>query len=556
MNELFGLQKLLIQSSSILKSESETEILFKTASYEEIKRNIIEALRIHQSIPDLIRRITIVMTLPDKSSLLEIHTSPSLSQIEAESLSTTGHSLLKQYDNIPLIGKLIRILETGEVCTPIQFLQELCSSQNELQSAGFEINVEGSLSKTPLVNLKTQDFHSLGLDVYVLVFMSVIGFQNFLLKDSGQSFYNRIQNQGKNSLVCLGDLSSTILGQYYGITTLWDIDIDLKKNVEENLTPHRLIESTRFFDKISSPGVSSRLVVPDFFKVSGSLPDELSSLDIVLNSLWIYYSILAFSSYAIEEDKPHCWHIRIIGSKTLESKLDMTNGRVSLDGTALPTDLSGFEQLMIWAFEEKDAVKVSITRRTSALHSSTYAQLIKNASSIKVSAEAAYDLYIQESVAEVLNIQQKLSEYLLDWSQKDIEHRMKLDTTLSFAAFGGFTSVVGILVVLLTQASTSDAISTLARIIPPFLIVYLIISIFRIEQINSAYLSFLDEHLKQISYYKRILGEGVVKDIAGELEREELKRKFSRKRIGYLITILVMIAVILIYWLSTFGPSQ
>jgi len=241
------------------------------------------------------------------------------------------------------------------------------------------------------------------------------------------------------------------------------------------------------------------------------------------------------------------WQIRINGKKILEEnvKIDdheggwvlktLTSERVESDVLITNDMVSSFVEVFQWTYEIRETDRLSVLRNIITLYTTTMEGLIEDIDEIFGSSKSNFQFYAEESVDEFLEMQQDVSNYLLETQREISELRRSLANNLSrdlFRVFGFLIVVwVGIFLQLERIATVQNALSL--SLVP--VILYLILSIRAVMGLSQQFISIEERRDSYYEMYKRQLSEEFFDDIVDSDEDQRISSQFQTDKCIYYI---------------------
>jgi len=533
-NETLGIvffEKQKIKSKEFIKITN--ELLALVSSSSEIKIQCVANLHISET-----------------DDVITIQFSPSLRKLDVDEIPRESLEIIERFNSSLILERLLGVFQEGELYETQDFISDLKHDQNFFVEQGFYWSTTISISKKLFETELRNELSSLGLESAAVLFTGRDGFLGFLKSGDSRFLFERAILTTGTLVIAIGGMNTPLAGPFLILTDLWNLKadkLDKAKNVLQDASI--LKQKTDFLLKVISPAAIEKFVVPDFFEIAMDQENQEASQYIsILNMLEAFYAILAISSHAILDQKSGVWKIRIIGSKTIQSDLILHNHRISLDSESTTHDIQPLIALYHWIFDDLNQAKVALARRTIALHVSTFKDFIIESRRIQLSSEAAYNLYLDETVSEIMETRQRFTEYLLEWTKKDIELKMKLRDVTSETALGGLGSIIGTAIGLAAQHFQPQTTSIVLFVVPIAFILYLVLVIYGLEQLDETIGTYTNHHEKQLDFYERILGKTFTQQVVGIESPSQIRKNFHKTVSNYQKALVILSVISLLAW--------
>ena len=492
--------------------------------------------------------------ISETDDVITIQFSSSLRKLDVDEIPRESLEIIERCNGSLILERLLGVFQEGELYETQNFISDLKHDQNFFVEQGFYWSTTISISKKLFETELRNELSSLGLESAAVLFTGRDGFLGFLKSGDSQFLFERAIQTTGTLVIAIGGMNTPLAGPFLILTDLWNLKADKLDKARSVLQDASILkQKTDFLLKVISPVVIEKFVVPDFFEITLDLENQEDSQYIsILNMLEAFYTILTISSHAILDQESGVWKIKIIGSKTIQSDLILHNHRISIDSEPITHDIQPLITLYHWIFDDLNQAKVALARRTIALHVSTFKDFIIESRRIQLSSEAAYNLYLDETVSEILETRPRFTEYLLEWTKKDIELKMKLRDVTSETALGGLGSIIGTAIGLAAQHFQPQTTSIVLFVVPIAFILYLVLVIYGLEQLDETIVTYTDHHEKQLDFYERILGKAFTQQVVGIESPSQIRGNFHRTIVNYqkaLVTLSIISLLVWFYWL-------
>ena len=365
---------------------------------------------------------------------------------------------------------------------------------------------------------------------------------------SDENYLNIINSITEQSgvIICVGNLNEMASNDFILLTNLWDLDNNIDYISKTGKKLQDLKRTIDFLRKNSPSNIRDYICPPSVFQFESiGTNSELAS---ILESLQLFTAILPLATNAISKDNNLSWLLQISGLKTIEGIIQYGNGITEINDIDYRSHLSGILKLYHWAFDDFDEAKVRLVRLTIAMDALDFNDFLNNPSRIHNSAVAAYNLYLDQTISEVMKTKQDFTNETQKWIEKDIDMKIKLEGILNEAVYGAIGTIIAIIVGILSQNFSLEAMKIILLSAPLLFAASIVVGLNRIKHVDVIYDQYLDSHMRLIDYYTRILGEQMLLEITDTLKRNEIKQRFSdllkrNNRIFY-----ILLAISLITW--------
>jgi hypothetical protein len=529
---------------------------------QELAKMISQLVNLFSSDMKLSLQCVTSLHLTDSVSEINSQLSASMSKIEVDEIFHDSLEFLKNHNRSAIVRGLLGVYQDGEIYEIDDFISDLKADSNLFTDSGFYWNIAVSMSKNSFEERLEKDLSSLGLTSRAVFFVNVETFKEFLQHCNPKTVFERaLQNTG-NLVIAIGGLNTTYAGPFLILTDLWDLkNINLSKAKDNLYDFNTLKKRTDFFQKVVSSSIIDAFVVPDFFELTldSSTTDEHQVIP-YFDILSAFHALLAISSYAIFDRETDLWSLKIAGSKTIQTQLRLVDNEIILDGEPFSGDTGPLLSLYHSIFDDLSLARVALARRTIALYSSTFREFLLESRRIQISLEAVYNQYLDETVSEILETQQRFAEYLLEWTKKDLELKMELRDIISKTALGGLGSILSVVISLVAQQIQPQAANIALFVVPIAFAIYLGIIIVELGQLSDTISSYTEHHENQLNFYQRILGKEFIQQIAKIESPKKISEHFQSKIRWYqwgLVGLVIISLCLWFYWLANgYFPFQ
>jgi hypothetical protein len=503
-------------------------------------------LSLHEEMNELSVEFNAHMIL-DQNVVLTVSLTPSLRAISVDTLSVRAREDISDAVRFDSVELLLSVVDRGSIHRPQKWANSLRNDSSQLSGLGVEWRVVTSISKKPIEDFVKERWESAGINAEVLTFVSLDGLLQYMKSSRHTEIASRSLNGSGKLILAVGELEYTGASRHLIVTDIWLTDEEAKAEVIRLGPLEEMHERHRFFSQVVSANLQEGAVIPDLFEVDfDETRDDLNAVKDLFQSLEMLHALLALASYRANTGDWNSWNIKFIGAKTIEGVVVFEDGEVKAEGRHVEDIFKPVIDFYHWTFDDMNAAKVSMSRKTIALNSSSVPDFLNNVESVRKSAEAAFNLYIEQAVSAILETRQKFMEFLQDWTGKDIDLKLSLNQVIYSATCGGFGAILGALVGVVTQPLSPATANLILISFPILFVLYLVLSITRISQLTGVFQSYLEQHMRSIAYYGTVLGEDTVKAIAGIVSKDEIEKEFMDKRFTNLIVMAIMIVLSLV----------
>ncbi len=503
-------------------------------------------LSLHKEMDELSVEFNAHMIL-DQNIVLTVSLTPTLNAISVDTLSARAREDISDAVGFDSVKLLLSVVDRRAIHRPQKWANLLRNDSSQLSGLGVEWRVVTSISKKPIEDFVKERWESAGINAEVLTFVSVDGLLQYMKSSRHTEIASRSLNGSGKLILAVGELEYTGASRHLIVTDIWLTDEEVKAEVIRLGPLEEMHERYRFFSQVVSANLQEGAVIPDLFEVDfDETRDDLNAVKDLFQSLEMLYALLALASYRANTGDWNSWNIKFIGAKTIEGIVVFEDGEVKAEGRHVEDILKPVIDFYHWTFDDMNAAKVLMSRKTVALNSSSILDFLNNVESVRKSAEAAFNLYVERVVSAILETRQKFMEFLQDWTDKDINLRLSLNQVLYSATYGGFGAILGALVGIVAQPLSPATANIILISFPVLFILYLVLGIIRISHLTGVFQSYLEQHMRSIAYYGAVLGEDAVKAIAGIVSKDEIKKEFMDKKFTNLIVMAIMIILSLV----------
>lgn len=533
-----------------IKETAETIDISCVMSPLEFSVLVENLIPLHQANERLIQMsASLKMSMFDEDVTISV--SPLTSQLDVNEISPNNVKQLKAHESIRVISQVLSLYQDGEVQDSWNFLQGCIDDADSLYRSGYEWDIAVSIAKSPFNNQLQAQMESNGFQSEILLFMNTTTFLQYLADDFHSDLYYKALAGSGRLVVAIGDWKTPVCGKYIGLCDLYHFSDVASTLLMQMSSSENLDAFHGFLEKVTSPGIGRMLVNPVFFEVVMESREDQHQSEVIgrLGTLALFYALLVLSSHVDFDEEQKVCNLQITGDKTLQSKVSLDSKGLIVDGNSnVDIAVESFMQFYHWATDERNRAQIAIARKTILLYSAQFTDLLEAPKRIMMSAEAAFNLWVNQAVTEVLEINQRFTEYCLDWTHKDIQMNLELHGITNDTILGGLGSIIGVIVGLVVQSFSSAASSIILLIIPYCLAAFFGILIIRTEQLYTSFKSYLSQHEKQLDYYGRILGKQTIEEITGLEKPFELLKAFRKKKRNYQIFLVLLASASIVIW--------
>lgn len=262
------------------------------------------------------------------------------------------------------------------------------------------------------------------------------------------------------------------------------------------------------------------------------------------------------------------WEVRINGKKLLGAKITLVKdnqnwilrefkSKDEYDDFELTRDtIEAFVDLFKWSYEVRTTDRISVLRNIITLYTTTIKGLLSEVDEIHDSTERNFKFYAEESVDEFIDLQQEVSNYLLETQRQFSDLRRNLTNNLSRDLFRVFTFVIVSWVGIFLRIEKIATIRTAITVSLVPVIIYLALSLWSVYGLNEQYQSLETNRKAYYEMYKSRIDENLLEEITvGQNNEDKISGHFEiDKWIHYiLISTLLALAVYTILDLQLIG---
>ncbi len=481
--------------------------------------------------------------------MITLSLAPSLSEFRIEPIPVDVQNFLGEHNELETINTILEIFDEGVLCEIDSLSSCFKEESDKLGLIGVKFEIDIQISKTSIINKLQEVWKSNGFNLQPIVFLSINEFLRFLKSDNYYIIFESFNNSRKSLLFAVGGLNTLYSGQFSILTDLWMSVEEIKDTVHYVGSMHPVLEKIEFLRQTMPKTLRSTPIFPCIldFDFSASLEEHKEIIRTIRN-IQVFSSLLMLATDTIKSNERNEYDIRITGQKLIEGKVLYKEGILHLDDDINEYDTKEFIELYKWGFEDNKVTRVIILRKTIALHSSILSDILLEATRILHSSESTYQISLDKNIGQMIEIRQKFSEFAQEWTKEDIDLRIKLHEILYNAAYGGFGTLLGIVLAVINRDYQPFAASIVLLVVPILFLGFIVLGILRLKRIEDVFDEYLQQHLRHIKYYNTVLGKETIQAIAGKTEKEELEQEFKqRSRQNYLVLIsLAVIAVVVL----------
>ncbi|MHA1929568.1 MAG: hypothetical protein ACTSV2_13425 [Candidatus Thorarchaeota archaeon] len=480
-----------------------------------------EIIALKNAYPIISIEFAVSLEFTQHEDLLLVITIPMFTQLYIDPIPLLLRSELKNNSNIQIIQKLLDIADNQELCSPQEFFQLIDKDQQNLNNLGINWDIKVSFTKQPFCSILRDKHALIGIDSYVLLFFESKSFIEYMQKTRCFQLYEHFLTEPSRVIICIGDFDGTISNDYFTLTRLWDIHDCLDSIPFYDRA--QLIKQDQIIQDVSPDSLGMKPIFPLVLEFDYiALTKESKEICLALESLEILYILLILSSHAVCEPDRNIWNISFIGSKTLQTEILFKNCELLINGKIIIANIRSLSALFNWCIDDYYKSRILMTRRTIALHSSSVMEFIENANDAYSSVIAAYDIYMNETITKILDIRLNFIENFQEWTNRDLDLRMRMQGLLGNTTVGGFGTLLGSTIGLISESLEPSFLSRSLLVIPALYLMYLLIVGFKIRAMDDEFDSYLAHHIRIVKYYSGILGSSVILDIIGVSKDNQL----------------------------------
>jgi len=508
--------------------------------------DLLEAMAaISQALRELRTDMRIRMFLPPDQHEVTMSSSTSISGLVVDPIMPHTRERIHDFQNLVLPSMLAAAYDEQQFLTFADIAREIRGQESELDAAGIGWRVHMEFPKEPIEQIVRRLLVDAHTDFDVMVFVSVGGLEQYLKSQSHMDMIGRVAESSGKMLLAAGDFNGIATGRHLMVANLWMIS-ELRPVLAQALSGLLDVRGKlKFLTRCGPRGPVGTVVAPDFFELDFSGVKRMRILRNLFRELATLHALVSFASDASNVESWNSWTVRVVGAKTLEARLVYNNGRMSIQGQEDGIDDESVMGFYHWAFDDKDESRILMARKTIALHASSFGDFVNHVADVRKSTEAAHNLYLDQVVAEILDTRLKFIEFVQEWTSKDIDLRLKLDRVMYENLYGGFGAILGAAVGIVSRTYDVTVTKILLTAAPLLFIMYLVVGLARTERLTSVFKTYLDQHMRLITYYTSVLGKDIVANLAGSFTREKIESGFRTKRKQNLVvgTLLAVVAL-------------
>jgi len=247
------------------------------------------------------------------------------------------------------------------------------------------------------------------------------------------------------------------------------------------------------------------------------------------------FGILGVSN--VSRVTPDGWQVRINGRRVIEANLNLNWGE---DGLALEEESSddgltdvdretveSFVDLFNWIYSSRTTDRISVFRNITTLYSTTISGMITEIDDIGESVKSNFEFYIRDSIEEFVEVQQDVTEYVLNTHRELSDIRRGLANNLNRDLFRMVAYVAITWAGIISQLSGIAAIQTALTISLIPVGVYVALGLRTTYSLSQQFQAIEDGRDQYYSMYENRIDETTFKDIKQADGSDDMKRQFK-----------------------------
>ena len=275
---------------------------------------------------------------------------------------------------------------------------------------------------------------------------------------------------------------------------------------------------------------------PDYMKLDSSGQSEFyDQVRSLLQPYRLAFGILGVSN--VSRVTPDGWQVRINGRRVIEANLNLNWGE---DGLALEEESSddgltdvdretveSFVDLFNWIYSSRTTDRISVFRNIATLYSTTISGMITEIDDIGESVKSNFEFYIRDSIEEFVEVQQDVTEYVLNTHRELSDIRRGLANNLNRDLFRMVAYVAITWAGIISQLSGIAAIQTALTISLIPVGVYVALGLRTTYSLSQQFQAIEDGRDQYYSMYENRIDETTFKDIKQADGSDDMKRQFK-----------------------------
>ncbi|AGN01203.1 hypothetical protein L593_06270 [Salinarchaeum sp. Harcht-Bsk1] len=229
------------------------------------------------------------------------------------------------------------------------------------------------------------------------------------------------------------------------------------------------------------------------------------------------------------------WQVRINGRRVIESNLVLNDddGLVLVEegGDSL-TDIDketveNFVDLFNWIYRSRSTDRISVFRNIATLYSTSISGMFTEIEDIGESVKSNFEFYIRDSIEEFVEVQQDVTEYVLNTHRELSDIRRGLANNLNRDLFRMVAYVAITWAGILSQVSGVTAIQTalIVSLVPVG--VYVLLGLRTTYSLSQQFQAVEDGRNQYYSMYENRIDENTFSEIKDADGSENMKHQFK-----------------------------
>jgi len=275
---------------------------------------------------------------------------------------------------------------------------------------------------------------------------------------------------------------------------------------------------------------------PDYTKLDSSAQSEFfERVRFLLQPYRLAFGILGVSN--VSRVTAEGWQVRINGRRVIEANLNLNwEG----DGLTLEEEISddgltnvdretveGFIDLFNWIYSSRTTDRISVFRNIATLYSTTISGVITEIDDIGESVKSNFEFYIRDSIEEFVEVQQDVTEYVLNTHRELSDIRRGLANNLNRDLFRMVAYVAITWAGIISQLSGIAAIQTALTISLIPVGVYVALGLRTTYSLSQQFQAIEDGRDQYYSMYENRIDENTFNEIKQADGSDDMKWQFK-----------------------------
>ena len=275
---------------------------------------------------------------------------------------------------------------------------------------------------------------------------------------------------------------------------------------------------------------------PDYTKLDSSSQSEFAvQVRSLLRTYRLASGILGVSNVSRVTDDG--WQVRINGRRVIESDLILHSEEegLTLEESAVDDGLAdadqgtveSFIELFNWIYSSRTTDRISVFRNIATLYSTTVSGMITEIDDIGESVRSNFEFYIRDSIEEFIDVQQDVTEYVLNTHRELSDIRRGLANNLNRDLFRMVAYVAITWAGIISQLSGIAAIQTALTISLIPVGVYVALGLRTTYSLSQQFQAIEAGRDQYYSMYENRIDENTFNEIKQADGSDNMKRQFK-----------------------------